>query len=159
MFKKIIIASLLSGTLALSGCKTGKDAVSKSTSEVSKDKKDSGMKPYNKVITKEAKTDDGIFKVHKLDDKYFYEIPNSTLKKDMLLVSRIAQIPSNLGGGYLNAGSKTNQQIVEWTRFQDKILLKVKSYSEVTRDSTAAITSSVRVNNYDPPLYAFDISL
>jgi hypothetical protein len=115
------------------------------------------MKPYSKVITKEAKTDEGLFKVHQIDDKYYYEIPNNTLKKDMLLVSRIAQIPSNLGGGYLNAGSKTNEQVVAWERFQDKILLKVKSFSEVSLDSAAAIGSSVKVNNYEPTLYAFDI--
>ena len=75
----------------------------------------------------------------------------------MLWVSRIAQIPSNLGGGYMNAGSKTNEQVVHWVRFQDKILLKVKSYSEVALDTSAAINNSVLVNNYEPTLYAFDI--
>lgn len=79
------------------------------------------------------------------------------LEKDMLWVTRIAQIPSNLGGGYMNAGSKTNQQVVAWERFQNKILLKVKSYSEVALDSTAAIGNSVKVNNYEPIMYAFDI--
>ncbi len=33
--------------------------------------------PYNKVITKDAKTDEGLFKVHIVDDKYLYEIPDS----------------------------------------------------------------------------------
>jgi hypothetical protein len=158
MYKKIILAAFLSGTLALSSCKSNKAAAAKANSEASKSKdKDNGMKPYSKVITKEAKTDEGLFKVHQIDDKYYYEIPNNTLKKDMLLVSRIAQIPSNLGGGYLNAGSKTNEQVVAWERFQDKILLKVKSFSEVSLDSAAAIGSSVKVNNYEPTLYAFDI--
>jgi hypothetical protein len=34
-----------------------------------------------------------------------------------------------LGGGYVNAGSETNEQLVIWQRFQDKILIKLKSYS------------------------------
>ncbi len=157
MNKSIYLALLLSSTLVLSGCKAKKEPSKGSATEKTQSKNDNGMKPYSKVITNEAKTDDGIFKVHQVGDSYYYEIPNETLGKEMLLVSRIAQIPSNLGGGYLNAGSKTNQQVVEWTRFQDKILLKVKSYSEITRDSTAAITNSVRVNNYEPTLYAFDI--
>ncbi len=158
MNKHIYLAFLLSATLAITGCKAKKEPAQKSpTTETSKSGNDNGMKPYSKVITSKAETDEGIFDVHQLDDKYYYQIPNNTLNKDMLLVSRIAQIPSNLGGGYLNAGSKTNQQVVEWTRFQNKILLKVKSYSEITRDSTAAITNSVRVNNYEPTLYAFDI--
>ena len=35
------------------------------------------IKPYSKVITKDAKTDKGLFDVHKIDEKYFYEIPDS----------------------------------------------------------------------------------
>jgi hypothetical protein len=144
--------------MVLSGCKTSDKALQASKKEASAPaKKKSKFKDYNKVITKDAVSDDGLFMVHKVDDDYFYEIPNAVLGKDMLWVTRIAQIPSNLGGGYLNAGSKTNQQLVTWERFQDKILLKVKSYSEVSLDSTAAITNSVRVNNYEPTLYAFDV--
>lgn len=71
-------------------------------------KKEEAIKPYDKVITKEAVTDDGLFKVHKIKDKYYFEIQDSLLNKDMLLVSRISKLPSNLGGGYVNAGSKTN---------------------------------------------------
>jgi len=74
----------------------------------------------------------------------------------MLWVTRIAQIPAGLGGGYVNAGSKTNQQVVHWQRFQDKILLKVKSYSNIA-DSAKAISNSVQINNYEPTLHAFDI--
>jgi hypothetical protein len=53
----------------------------------------------------------------------------------MLLVSRLSKLPSNLGGGYVNAGSETNEQLVIWQRFQDKILIKLKSYSAVANDS------------------------
>src|SRR5690606_38964976 len=46
-----------------------------------------GIKAYNSVITANAVTDDGLFKVHRLNDKYFYEIPDTLLNRDMLLVS------------------------------------------------------------------------
>ena len=146
-------------TLLLLSCATQKTTSKKTDSKdssASKSKDKDGIKPYDKVITKEALTDSGLFKVHKIKDAYFYEIPNKLLKKDMLWVSRIAQIPNNLGGGYVNAGSKTNEQVVNWERFQDKILIKVKSYESVA-DSTKAISNSVYVNNYEPTLYAFDI--
>lgn len=158
--KKIILAILvISMTLLLSSCKTTQKAVAEASKEAASksSKKKSKFKSYDTVITSEAITDDGLFKTHQVGEDFFYEIPNDLLKKDMLWVSRIAQIPSNLGGGYLNAGSKTNQQVVSWERFQDKILLKVKSYSEVALDENAAINSSVKVNNYEPILYAFDI--
>ncbi|QJP35332.1 zinc-dependent metalloprotease [Nonlabens sp. Ci31] len=158
--KKIILTSLvIAMTLLMSSCKTTQKAVAEADKEVAakSSKKKSKFKSYDKVITSEAITDEGLFKTHQVGEDFFYEIPNKMLDKDLLWVTRIAQIPSNLGGGYMNAGSKTNQQVVSWQRFQDKILLKVKSYSEVALDSTAAINNSVKVNNYEPTMYAFDI--
>jgi len=155
----IPLIAVLAMTLMLSSCKTTQKAVDQASKENTEEnsKKKSKFKDYNKVITKEALTDEGLFKTHQVGEDYFYEIPNRLLDTDMLWVTRIAQIPSNLGGGYMNAGSKTNQQVVSWERFQNKILLKVKSYSEVALDTTAAINSSVKVNNYEPIMYAFDI--
>lgn len=153
-----VMPLFFAATLALTGCKSSEKAAQASAKELSAPaKKKPKFKPYAKVITKDAVSDDGLFDVHRVDDKYYYEIPNDVLKKDMLWVSRISQIPANLGGGYLNAGSKTNQQVVAWERFQDKILLKIKSYDEVALDTTAAINNSVKVNNYEPTMYAFDI--
>ncbi|WP_374175152.1 zinc-dependent metalloprotease [Flavobacterium tructae] len=119
-------------------------------------KPESAIKDYSKVITKDAISDDGLFKVHKVDKKYYFEIPNKYLNKDMLLVSRLSKLPSNLGGGYVNAGSETNEQLIVWQRFQDKILIKSKSYNAVAND-TLPISISVKSNNYEPTLFAFDI--
>ncbi|WP_428232079.1 zinc-dependent metalloprotease [Flavobacterium sp.] len=119
-------------------------------------KSESAIKEYGKVITKDAISDDGLFKVHKVDKKYYFEIPNKYLDKDMLLVSRLSKLPANLGGGYVNAGSETNEQLIVWQRFQDKILIKSKSYNAVAND-TLPISISVKANNYEPTLFAFDI--
>ena len=127
------------------------------TTVVAPEKKpETTIKEYGKVITKDAKSDDGLFNVHKVDKKYYFEIPNKLLDKDMLLVSRLSKLPSDLGGGYVNAGSETNEQLVVWQRFQDKILLKVKSYNAVA-DPSLPISISVKNNNYEPVLFAFDI--
>ncbi|EDP70889.1 hypothetical protein FBALC1_09018 [Flavobacteriales bacterium ALC-1] len=120
-------------------------------------KKPGKIKDYNKVITKDAKTDNGLFDVHLVGDKYYYEIPMDYLNTDMLLVSRLAKLPANLGGGYVNAGTKTNTRMINWVRFKDKILIKEKSSSAVAADSLP-INVSVRANNYEPTLYAFDIA-
>ncbi|WP_345167586.1 zinc-dependent metalloprotease [Algibacter aquimarinus] len=120
-------------------------------------KKEGKIKPYNKVITKDAISDDGLFITHKVGEKYFFEIPKAYLNKDMLLVSRIAKLPANLGNGYVNAGSKTGTRLVTWERFQDKVLIKEKSYNAVANDELP-ISISVKSNNYEPTLYAFDIS-
>ena len=120
-------------------------------------KKPGKIKPYDKVITKAAKTDEGLFDVHLVGEKYYFEIPMEYLNTDMLLVTRFAKLPANLGGGYVNAGTKTNTRMINWERFKNKILIKEKSSSAVAADSLP-INVSVRANNYEPTIYAFDIA-
>ena len=45
------------------------------TNGKSNDKKDK-IKPYDKVITKEAKSDEGLFTTHQVEEDHFYEIPD-----------------------------------------------------------------------------------
>jgi len=62
-----------------------------------------GPRPYKEVITDKAKTDDGLFKVHKIDDKYFFEIPDSLMNRDILVVNRISKAAAGMRiGGLLN---------------------------------------------------------
>ncbi|NNE32006.1 MAG: DUF5118 domain-containing protein, partial [Winogradskyella sp.] len=68
--------------------------------------------PYSKVITKEAKTDKGLFTVHKVDEKYFYEIPDTLFEREMLMVTRIAKTASGLGFG----GGKLSEQVLRWQK-------------------------------------------
>ena len=49
-----------------------------STSQ-SDSKDEEGPKPYAEVVTAEAESDDGLFTVHMIDEKYFFEIPESLL--------------------------------------------------------------------------------
>lgn len=128
---------------------------SKSTAETN-GKPKGVIKRYRELITKDAFTDEGLFKVHKVADKYYYEIPDSLLRRDFLWISRYISLPAGLGGGYINAGSSVNEQLVIWERFENKILLKNKSYSAVAADSLP-IYLSVVANNYNPTIYAFDI--
>ncbi len=159
--KKAFLLSVILTVLSLQAVsaqkKSRKSKKAKTEAVASDNKKDKdAIKKYAEVITKQAVTDSGLFNVHRVKKNFFYEIPFETMKKDMLWVSRIAQLPNGLGGGFVNAGSKTNEQVVHWIRFQDKILLKIKSYANIA-DSTKAISNSVRVNNFEPTLYAFDI--
>ncbi|WP_350293703.1 zinc-dependent metalloprotease [uncultured Croceitalea sp.] len=156
---KIICFCLLVGLVfptSIQAQRIKKKKAKSATEAPTKPKSKNGIKPYKKVITSDAVSDEGVFAVHQIDEDYFYEIPLAHLNKDMLWVSRIAQIQNGLGGGYVNAGSKTNEQVVHWVKFRNKILLKSKSFVNIA-DSTKAISNSVRVNNYEPTLHAFDI--
>jgi len=113
-------------------------------------------KSYTDIITKEAVSDPGLFTVHRVKEKFYFEIPYSGLNKDMLLVSRIARIPSGLGGAYLNAGSKIHEQMIRWELKYNKILIRILSDMNFAGDSLP-ISLSVKANNYEPILYSFDI--
>ena len=108
--------------------------------------------PYKEVITKDAKTDDGLFKVHQIDETYFYEIPDSLLEREMLMVTRIAKTASGIGFG----GGKTNTQVLRWQKNGKKILLRVVSHSIVAADSLP-VHEAVVNSNFEPVLYTFPI--
>ena len=110
------------------------------------------IKPYNKVITKTAETDKGLFDVHIVDDKYFYEIPDSLFNKEMLMVSRISKTASGLGFG----GGKINTKVLRWEKKAKKVLLRVVSYNIIAADSLP-VHEAVLNSNFEPVLYAFDI--
>ena len=89
------------------------------------------------------------------EDKLFFEIDATVLEKDLLVVTRIAQLPANYSA-YLNAGSKTAEQVVRFSKKGKKILLKQVSYSSVANE-TDPIALSVAENNFQPILASFDI--
>lgn len=111
-----------------------------------------GPQPYSKVITSKAKTDDGLFKVHQLDDKYFYEIPDSLLGREMLMVTRIAKTAAGMGFG----GGKVNTQTLRFQKKNDNVLLRVVSHNVVAADSLP-VHQAVVNSNFEPILYSFPI--
>jgi len=107
---------------------------------------------YDKVITKDATTDNGLFDVHVVDDKHFYEIPDSLFNREMLMVSRISKTASGIGFG----GGKINTQVLRWEKKPKKVLLRVVSYNVVAADSLP-VHEAVMNSNFEPVLYSFDI--
>ena len=116
-----------------------------------KPKKDA-IKPYDKVVTKDHKTDDGLFKVHTKDDLYLFEIPDSLLQREMLMVTRIAKTASEIGFG----GAKANTQVLRWEKKNKQILLRVVSHS-VVADTLLPVHKAVVNSNLEPILFSFPI--
>jgi len=115
-------------------------------------KKDSKEKNYEDIVTDEAITDKGLFDVHQVDDKYYYEIPDSLFGREMLVVTRIAKTASGIGFG----GGKQNTQVLRWEKRSKRVLLRVVSHQVVAADSLP-IHEAVVNSNFEPILYSFDI--
>ena len=122
-----------------------------STEEEKKPKKE---KTYEEIITKDAITDDGLFKVHKVKDKYYYEIADSLLGRDMLMVTRIVKMATELP---LNR-HKMSEQVLKWEKFDNNIFLKQASYSKFANDSLP-ISIAVSNSNFEPIISSFKIAV
>ncbi|APY09682.1 zinc-dependent metalloprotease [Winogradskyella sp. J14-2] len=109
-------------------------------------------KPYDKVITKDAISDEGLFTVHTLEDKFYYEIPDSLFDREMLMVTRIAKTASGLGFG----GGKQNEQVLRWEKKGKKVVLRVVSYNVTAADSLP-VNEAVKNSNFEPVLFTFPI--
>lgn len=113
-----------------------------------------GPKPYEKVITDKAVTKRGLFNVHKVEDKWYFEIPDSLLKREMMVTTRYTK---TAGGGGVYAGEMENQQTILWERGQNKnVLLRVVTVISVA-DSTNDIYKAVTNSNLNPIAESFEI--
>jgi uncharacterized protein DUF4953/uncharacterized protein DUF5117/uncharacterized protein DUF5118 len=112
-------------------------------------------RPYAQVITARAHTERGAVSAHKVDDRYFLEVADSTMSRDFLLVSRLAGVPAGTSG-FQSAGSSVAERMVRWERVNDRVLLRSVSIEAVADDSLP-IARSVRENNYAPILASFPI--
>ncbi|MEP2236802.1 MAG: zinc-dependent metalloprotease [Maribacter sp.] len=124
----------------------------KNTEQEAKKPSKDKIQPYNKVITKDAVSDAGLFTTHIVDQKHFFEIPDSLFNKEMLMVSRISKTASGIGFG----GGKINTQVLRWEKKDKKVLLRVVSHDVVAADSLP-VHEAVVNSNFEPVLYSFDI--
>lgn len=142
--------------ILVSGCSIFKQSSQKSTSGASSDTTgtatNSQLKAYNKVITDQAITDEGLFRVHKIKDDYFFEIPDSLIGREMLMVSRIAKAADKLAYG----GENMHNQVLRWDKFDNKMLLRVVSYNNVANDSLP-VYQSVQNSNFEPIIMTFPL--
>src|SRR5882757_759717 len=79
-------------------------------------------KPYKDVITEKAVTHAGLFTVHRIEDKWYFEIPDSILGRDILVSTRYGKTAA--GGNY--GGEQVNLQTIRWEKGpSNTIFLKV----------------------------------
>jgi hypothetical protein len=118
-----------------------------------------GPRPYKEIITDKAKTDEGLFKVHKVDDKYYFEIPDALLGRDILVVNRISKAAAGMRAGFFGyAGDQIGQNVIRFEKGpNNKVFLRNISYAEYAKDSTSPMFTAVTNSNIQPISASFDI--
>ena len=117
-----------------------------------------GPKPYKEIITDKAVTKKGLFTIHKVEDKYYAELPVKLLGRDILVINRVSkssiESPKAFGG---YAGDQIGDNVVRFEKGpNNKLFLKNISY-KVNPDSTKQMYRSVVNSNIQPIALAYDV--
>jgi hypothetical protein len=118
-----------------------------------------GPKPYKEIITDKAITRKGLFTVHKVEDKWFFEMGDTLLGRDVLVVNRISKAPINTRSGFIGyAGDEINENVIRFEKGpNNRIFMRNISYSVYAKDSTKPMYKSVMNSNIQPIAASFDI--
>lgn len=112
-------------------------------------------KPYKKVIDSTAVTQNGLIDVHKIGEKYLFEISDSLIGKEIMTITRYSKTPA---GGGIFGGEEVNRQVVRFEKGQNNtILLRSITYVIMTPDEDKPITKSVKNSSADPIIGIYDI--
>src|SRR5258708_24215 len=136
------------------GKKDSTPAPVQAKSDTTKSKPTSGPQPYKKLITAKAKTQKGLFTVHKINGDYYFEIPDSVIDREFIAITRIAKAPAGKGYG----GEEENRQVLRWEKGpNNKLFLRAVLHINTSADPDKPISQPVRNSNLEPIAAAFDI--
>ena len=108
---------------------------------------------YSSVVPASAESDSGLFLVHQVDGKILFEIPDSLLGRDMLIMSRYDKTQD----GYANVGAMmAGNLLVRWQRQRDRILLRGISHSK-TADPDDRVSLAVENSSFPTVIAALPI--
>jgi len=117
--------------------------------------------PFGKVITAKAVTQKGLFTVHKVEEKYYFEIADTLLGKDLLIVNRIskAAVSTRPYGIIGFAGDEIGEKVIQFVKgVNNKIYIKSISFDERSTDSSEnGLYQAVENSNLQPIVASFDI--
>ncbi|MDD2819647.1 MAG: zinc-dependent metalloprotease [Flavobacterium sp.] len=133
--------------------KAEKNAIAKVDTKANDAKKE--PKPYKKVIDSSAVTQRGLIDVHKIDNKYLFEIPDSILGSEMMTITRYSKTPA---GGGIFGGEEINRQVVRWEKgLNNNILLRSITYVIMSPDEDKPMAQAVKNSTSDPIIGNYDV--
>lgn len=116
-------------------------------------------KPYAEVITNKAVTRRGMITTHRLDDKYFFEIADSTLGRDILVVSRMSKAGAEVRSASGYAGDQIGSSVIRFEKGPgNKIFMRKISYRTYGPDSTTAMYQNLQRSNIQAIAASFPVA-
>jgi hypothetical protein len=130
------------------------------TADAAKKANPDDPKAYRDVITGEAVTSGGMFKVHRIGEQFFFEIADSLLNRDILVVNRIAKSAAGLRPGInAYAGDYISENVIRFDAGpSNRIFMRRMIFSESSADSTDnGMYRAVVKSNLQPIVASFPV--
>lgn len=117
-----------------------------------------GLKEYSDVITKDAKSRQSFITVHQVKDKYYFELADSIIDRDILIVNRISKAPVNRNKSMIGyPGDYLGENVIRFEKAaNNKIFLRMISYIEQAKD-TLGLYEAVKNSNVQPIMESFSL--
>ena len=120
----------------------------------SKVKKEPKETEYQKIIKKGGTVTDGLFRVRHIEDKYYFEVPDSMLGRYILCVTRCTAVPQNFGQ---SPGEEiTHSTIYFEKRDTSQIMIRQYVLSHLA-DNGDNISRTLEQSTVDPIVQAFKV--
>ncbi|MFN7045655.1 MAG: zinc-dependent metalloprotease [Flavobacterium sp.] len=135
--------------------KDKKAPTTETAADVKKPETKKEPKPYKKVIDTTAITQMGLIDVHKVGDKYLFELSDSLIGKEIMTITRYSKTPA---GGGIFGGEEVNRQVIKFEKgLNHNILVRSITYIIMTPDEDKPITKAVKNSSADPIIGNYDI--
>ena len=159
--KKVLLAVLLLQSMVVfsQDKKTTKKYPTKTENEAKKDSaaSKSDITAYNDFI-KDAVTKDGLFKIHTIKEKIYFEIPNEVLGKDLLIVNKISSVPAQINNAGINKGMNYENKLIRFYKDEKNNKVWAKTFDpKISVDKKDNIALSVRDNYVESIIEGFEI--
>ena len=159
--KKILLAVLLFQSMAVfsQDKKSKKKDAAKTENEAKKDStaKKGNTAAYNDFI-KDAVTKNGLFKIHTIKDKIYFEIPNEVLGKDLLIVNKISSVPAQINNAGINKGINYENKLIRFYKDEKNNKVWAKTFDpKISVNKKDNIALSVRDNYVESIIEGFEI--
>ena len=110
-------------------------------------------RPYATVITARAKTKKGVFEVHQIGSRLYFEIPATELGKDFVVTTVLAGSPAGIGGN----GTITPDRMIRFERRENRVFVRETNYNNVATDSSLSTRRAMSLIEFFPIIAAFNV--
>ncbi|MES2525268.1 MAG: zinc-dependent metalloprotease [Gemmatimonadota bacterium] len=108
---------------------------------------------YATVITPRARSKAGVFGVHQIGSRLYFEIPASELGKDYMVTSVLAATPAGIDAN----GTMGTERVIRMERRDNRVFMREINYDNVATDSLLSTRRAMSIIEFFPIIAAFNV--